>query len=533
VRTSVSLTAQNVVCCPGHPPGRIGLRCCDSRAVSGVCRTQSDPTTLRVTLALAKPPSAASPYPARVQPSRALYATLEIPRFGSESDRRGLTGPSPVWSTALVYPRRLGGGNAGRGPMIPRLRRALLVWMCTAACCLALTSVAAGASFGLGDQGLAAYGDSSSFHTLCGWNGASCGHGGLNIRYTRAVFAYNALGTYDSASGGCISTAADPNNWVWDNGAQAPTSQAVQRWMTEAQKDGLQPLVAITWGNGHLTGEADNPRHPTANAYRCGLEALMTAYPWVHSWETFNEPEQGLCASDAANFFSVAQQAAAAEGRSTDTLVAGAFAANDDPLDQTNHPDCGHRSGDWFIPDYVKAINAKALQPAVWSWHPYDDVDASYTGTSTWHQTGDTVSYLNQKFASHPSYWITEAGVVLNSSLYGKDLDGNPTAQANAALGFKNLANAPNQAFPGQIARIYWYEFQTYGDGASTGSDSWDSSLLGLINPDWAEDGTGVPRSSYCVLAFGDTPAQAISDSRCNYANSPHTPWSDWQDPSG
>jgi hypothetical protein len=396
-------------------------------------------------------------------------------------------------------------------------------------------SIAGAATFGFGDFGLSAYGDGASFHTLCGWNGASCGHGGLNLRYARLNVPYDAMGTYDSASGSCVDTSADPNNWVWYNQVQTPTGQALQNWLGEAQKDGLRPLFALNAAVSNLTAmePADNPRLPTANDYRCGLDALMKAVGSVHDWEVFNEPEQGLCGSTAATFVSSAQQVAAQEGRTSDTLVAGAFRNGDDPVDGTNHPDCGHPSGDWFIRDYVQKIKALGVAPAVWSWHPYADVDASYTGTSTWHQTGDSVSYLNQQFPSPPSFWLTEAGVVLNDAAYGQYVDGSPAAQANAAQGFKNLGNAPGQAYAGQISRIYWYEFQTYGDGASVGSDTWDSALLGLTGPDWVEDGKAVPRASYCVLAYGESPGRAVQDPRCDYAASPHLPWSDWEDPNG
>jgi hypothetical protein len=404
--------------------------------------------------------------------------------------------------------------------------------------CLVVPSTATAVSYGLGDFGLDAYGDSSSFHTLCGWNGSSCGHGGLNTRYTRLTVPYNALGTYDSATGSCVDTSRDPKNWVWHNSVQVPTGQSLYSWLGEAEKDGLQPIFAITWGNRNLTGETDNPSYPTAKGYLCGLEALMHAagpgwHRWVHEWEDFNEPEQGLCSSDAANFASQAVRAAAQEGRSSDTLVAGSFSSGDDPLDGSNHPDCGHPSGDWFIHDYAGAIKAKGLNPSVWSWHPYGDVNASYAGINNAHQTGDLAYYLNQQFPSHPSFWLTEAGVVLNMGRYGPYIDGSKTAQAYAARGFKNLGNAPNQAYSGQISRVYWYEYQTYGDGVSTGSDTWDSALLGITRADWVEDGSGVPRSSYCVLAYGDSPTQAASDTRCNYASSPDVPWTDWQDPHG
>ena len=416
--------------------------------------------------------------------------------------------------------------------------RSYIVAAATALLLAGFPSTAMGVGFGLGDHGLDAYAGSSSFHTLCGWNGTSCGHGAMSITYTRIDVPYNALATYDSASGGCVSTVGDSNNWVWHDGAQEATGQSLYSWLGAAEQDGLDPIFSITWGNPNLRAEADNPGYPTANGYLCGLEALMQAAGpgwnrWVHEWEVFNEPESGICASDAANYALMASEAAAQEGRSSDTFVAGAFWDKDDPLDGSNHPDCGHPSGDWFISDYVSAIKAEHLSPAVWSWHPYTDVDASYSGTDNTHQTGDLASYLNKQFRSRPQFWITEAAIWLNDHQYGQDLDGNPTAQANAAAGFENLANAPNQAYKGQIARLYWYEYQTYGDGSSLGSDTFDSALLGLTNTDWVEDGSGVQRASYCVLAYGDSPKRAVSDTRCDYASSPDIPWTDWQDPNG
>jgi hypothetical protein len=40
-----------------------------------------------------------------------------------------------------------------------------------------------------------------------------------------------------------------------------------------------------------------------------------------------------------------------------------------------------------------------------------------------------------------------------------------------------------------------------------------------------------VPRASYCVLAFGDDPQAAVKDTRCDFASSPHAPWTDWENP--
>ena len=80
--------------------------------------------------------------------------------------------------------------------------------------------------------------------------------------------------------------------------------------------------------------------------------------------------------------------------------------------------------------------------------------------------------------------------------------DGNPRAQAYAAIDFLSLAGA-GSAFPGQITRIYWHQF----DSAAGHPTGWDS---GLVAP-----GDRYERASYCVLA-GDSVAQALADPACN-----------------
>jgi hypothetical protein len=42
-----------------------------------------------------------------------------------------------------------------------------------------------------------------------------------------------------------------------------------------------------------------------------------------------------------------------------------------------------------------------------------------------------------------------------------------------------------------------------------------------------------VPRASYCVLAFGDSPALAVRDPRCDGVSGAENPATDWEDPTG
>ena len=101
---------------------------------------------------------------------------------------------------------------------------------------------------------------------------------------------------------------------------------------------------------------------------------------------------------------------------------------------------------------------------------------------------------------------------------YGSDVDGNPSAQANAAEGFLSLQYACCD-----VARTYYYEFQT------APGDTFDSAVL-------ASDGSSQPqtgdrsnaplyRPSYCVIADGYSTGTAAGTPSCNdYAHSPPDP---------
>jgi len=87
----------------------------------------------------------------------------------------------------------------------------------------------------------------------------------------------------------------------------------------------------------------------------------------------------------------------------------------------------------------------------------------------------------------------------------GGCLDGNPRGQADAASDFLDLARS-GSAFPGQITREYWHEF----DSLAGHPTSWDS---GLVSP-----GDSYERASYCVLS-GESVAEAVADPTCNHVS--------------
>jgi hypothetical protein len=376
----------------------------------------------------------------------------------------------------------------------------------------------------------------------------------MPLRYTRLVVPFDALAT--SVDGRCVRDeqyALHQPGETW--------AVALQGWLAAVQPAGEQPMLSIGWG-GATADDAGTPLHelnqnPTDAQYRCGLTALMQAtQTWsredgtapVTEWEAFNEPDIKTCATQAASYYVDAVRVDAALGRS-DTIIAGAFRDWDDPyIDR--HIDCGHANGDWYIPDYVHALERDGVWPKVFSLHPFVDVSASgaYEDGDLSVQVADTLRYLNSQPEPASAMWLTESGVWLENQVhdssgatFGSDLDGDPLKQAWGAVGFLNLAYSAGQAYHGQVARIYWYEFQPDGDGHSPGSAAFDSGLMGISDSDWTESGRyvpaageyAVPRASYCVLAYGDSPVLAAQDTRCDWSSGPENPSTDWEVPSG
>jgi hypothetical protein len=85
--------------------------------------------------------------------------------------------------------------------------------------------------------------------------------------------------------------------------------------------------------------------------------------------------------------------------------------------------------------------------------------------------------------------------VIVRQPFGSTALNGQPAYQAAAAEGFLNLPRVSPH-----ITQEYWYEVRAL-------PGVWDSALL-------SADGT--PRTSYCVLALGMTPAAADQAPACN-----------------
>ncbi len=297
---------------------------------------------------------------------------------------------------------------------------------------------------------------------------------------------------------------------------------------------------------------------PTDSEYECGLSGLEQAAPGVTQWEIFNEPDsaydpdsipgggrnctarngawvaaQEQCVLGSAkvtpsggNGHGGSAQAAAywyldakrADPSPTYTLVAGGFNFNTSSC----IPSACH-----YLRGYFRMLSAiDPTPPDAVALHPYLDVDyAALNGgdplppaTSGLPSAQGAIAAVDEIYRSDPPIWLTEVGVWLtNSGRAGVTsvcgdgnpqddgtwlacLNGNPTAQALAAEGYLRL---PSES--GQIARVYYYDFDDQNVG-------WDSGLVNVNAPLLGASGYGTPRMTWCVLhnfVGGQPPAAA------------------------
>ncbi len=286
--------------------------------------------------------------------------------------------------------------------------------------------------------------------------------------------------------------------------------------------------------------------NPTANEYRCGFEGLVSTLDEFAAregiaapteYEVYDEPD-GAQVNDSCNptpdgdlpphhadqcagwYYYEADAANRARFGSALTLVA--LSADGD---SANDP-------------HLVAVKAYAsyltqtigLYPAVWSFHPYEDLSATAYLANGQLAHGDTAllsAYIATLYPAgrrQPTVWLTETAAQLTDPVptylgapqgcddigaaeeppYGMGgcLDGSPKAQAYAASDFLDLARS-GSAFPGQITRVYWHQFDSLGGHPTT----WDSGLVA--------SGDRYERASYCVLS-GESVARALADPACN-----------------
>jgi hypothetical protein len=266
--------------------------------------------------------------------------------------------------------------------------------------------------------------------------------------------------------------------------------QQLTNWMDSATTANMDIMLSLSPVQRAPHTWADPP---SVRSFARHFRALLKAYPDVHEWAAWNEPDCGrnhVSASRAAKYFIAAVRVEKKMHRN-DTLVAGEF--------------CGVRNSraykrGGYIGDYLRTLRVHHVVPHVVGFHPYSDVEKR--------NTVGTRLMLRATRGIKAQLWLDETGVVLR-----KHLDGSPHRQKAAArfllnLGFRGGVTIghgpkdmpPNKGFA-RIARIYYYGFRSTGRPGT-----WDSALL---------DVAGKPRSVYTVLAH-ESSATATGSPRAN-----------------
>ena len=368
--------------------------------------------------------------------------------------------------------------------------------------------------------------------------------GGVNsFRYARTGIPWDAVSTGGTAVGSaCVREATPPAYYG------TPWIKLAEAYVLAAGEDGIDPLIAITTNSAARyagNGNPNDPANPADNQYLCGFKGIVStldAFARRHGvappteYEAYDEPD-GARVTNSCNPTPggdlpphYADQCAAwyyYEAEKANRTVFGgrltvvALAADGDSANDPNLI---------AIKAYASYLTGVlGLYPTVWSFHPYEDLsDAAYldNGAVAHSDTSRVSAYIASLYGgsrSQPQIWLTEAAAQLTdpvntyfgaragcsnaaanqpSATLGGCLDGNPRAQAYAAIDFLNLARY-GSAFPGQITRIYWHEFDSPANHPTT----WDS---GLVAP-----GDRNERASYCVLA-GESVARVLTDPGCD-----------------
>jgi hypothetical protein len=369
--------------------------------------------------------------------------------------------------------------------------------------------------------------------------------GGANaFKYVRAGIPWDAVSTGEAAIGGaCMREKRSPAYYG------SPWIALAETYVLDARRDGLDPLIAITTNSATRypgNGNPADPANPSVNQYRCGFRGLVSTLDAFAAergiappteYEVYDEPD-GARVSNECNPTPVgdfpphrAEQCAAWYYYEADAVNRASF-ANALTLVALS------ADGDSANDPHLIAVKAYAtyltktigLYPSVWSFHPYEDLSAAAYLDDGEIADGDTAllsAYIASLYPSgrrQPAIWLTEVAAQITDPVptylgipegcndgeaddparydLGGCLTGSPRAQAYAASDFLDLPRSAS-AFPGQITRIYWHQF----DSVAGQPSSWDS---GLLSP-----GDRYERASYCVLS-GESVAQALADPACN-----------------
>jgi hypothetical protein len=371
--------------------------------------------------------------------------------------------------------------------------------------------------------------------------------GGTNaFKYVRTGVPWDTVRSGGSAIGSpCVTESRPPAYYG------TPWLALAETYVLAARRAGLDPLISITTNNAPRypgNGNPDDPANPSANQYLCGFKGIVTtlaSFAGQHGiappteYEVYDEPD-GAQVNNSCN--------PTPDGdlppHHADQCAAWYYYE----ADAANRTSFGSRltlvalsaDGDSANDPHLVAVKAYAtyltktigLYPAVWSFHPYEDLSATAyldNGQLAHADTSLLSSYIASLYPAgrrQPTIWLTETAAQITDPVptylgvlegcndgvadvsppdgLGGCLDGNPRAQAYAASDFLALARL-GSAFPGQITRVYWHQFDSLAGHPTT----WDS---GLVAPGDTDE-----RASYCVLS-GESVTQAVADPTCNRA---------------
>lgn len=369
--------------------------------------------------------------------------------------------------------------------------------------------------------------------------------GGANsFQYARTGIPWDAVSTGDAVLGGACAPETHPPSYYGTSWIGL-----AENYVLAARRAGLDPLIAITTNGAARypgNGNPSDPANPSANQYFCGFSAIVStlnAFAVQHGiappteYETYDEPD-GARVNNQCNPTPIGNLPAHRADQCAGWYYYEADLANRTVFGGRLTLVALSADGDSANDPNLVAIKAYAgyltgtigLYPAVWSFHPYEDLSATAylnNGTFAHGDTSRVSAYIASLYHSpraQPKIWLTEVAAQITDPVatyvgvpegcddgavddpvpysLGGCLDGNAKAQAYAAGDFLDLPRS-GSAFPGQITRVYWHQFDSLA-GHPTG---WDS---GLVSP-----GDRYERASYCVLS-GEGLARAISDPECN-----------------
>lgn len=213
----------------------------------------------------------------------------------------------------------------------------------------------------------------------------------------------------------------------------------VDRWLTEARRAKVQPLV----GFGHGFVGATRIQLPELWQYRAAFRAFRKRYPWVRhfiAWNEANHCSQPTCRRPerAAAYFDAMRSLCP-----RCTVVAA------DVIDQRN-----------MIPWIKRFRRAARHKPRLWGLHNYLDVNRlRSTGTRR------LLRYVPG------TVWITESGGVVHRRHYRRkaSFPENPRHAAKVTRYLLRLAHRHRR----KIRRVYLYHWN-----ADRARATWDSALI-------------------------------------------------------